>query len=216
MNEKILKIFFNEITNDEILDYPADIKTDLLEVAEEELTDLDISFKRNNTKKNVLEVYNESSNPLNYVKGFYPNNSNLGRLICKDKFLTQRFLDFSQIKTPKGKMFTPEKYKEAEKFINDNPDISFVLKPVSMSMSLGTFLNVNKNTIKSSWIESFNIQTKYNIKKPRVLIQEQIAGLEIRIIVIEGKASSAVFRAPGNVCGDGKNTIRNLIHIKNE
>src|SRR5699024_2149479 len=138
-------------------------------------------------------------NPLRYVKGFYLNNSRLGNLICKDKFLTQRFLEYAQIKTPVGKMFNPDELEKAKSFINQSPEKSFVLKPVSMSMSLGTFLNVGASNLVHSSTESFMVQKKYDVKTPRVLIQEQIKALELRIIVLEGRIGSAVFRGPGNV-----------------
>lgn len=215
MNESILKEFFNRIEKDNVLDYPTNIKTDLLEVAKEELKELRIPFKSKTGKSNSLQLYTNTKTPLTYNKGFYPNNSNLGRIICKDKFLTQRFLDYAKIRTPKGRMFSPTELNRAKEFIFNNPDLAFVLKPVSLSMSLGTFLNVNIDNLENAWSESFNIQSKYKVKKPRVLIQEQITGLELRIIVVEGKIGTAVFRAPGNICGDGKSTIKELIEDKN-
>lgn len=215
MNENILKEFFKRIENDPVLDYPKSINADLLEVAKLEFKKLKIPFNNVKGKSSLLQLYTDTTSPLNYNKGFYPNNSNLGRIICKDKFLTQRFLDYANIKTPKGRMFNPAEFKKAKEFISDNPDFAFVLKPVSMSMSLGTFLNVDKNSIDNAWNESFKIQSKYKVKNPRVLIQEQIVGLELRVIVVEGKIGSAVFRAPGNICGDGESTIKDLIEAKN-
>lgn len=216
MNEKILAEFFEKIKGDNPIEYSEDIKIDLLEVAEDELNTLEIPFERVTNKKNTLRLYSTTANPLRYVKGFYPNNTNLGKLICKDKFLTQRFLDYAKIKTPIGKMFKPDELDNAINFVANSPEKKFVLKPVSMSMSLGTFLGVNSSNIDKCWHESFNVQKKYKVDNPRVLIQEQIEGLEIRIIVVEGEIGSAVFRGPGNVVGDGIHTIEELIVEKNE
>jgi len=216
LNEKILAKFFEKIKEDEPLEYSEDIEIDLLNVAEDELKRLEIPFERVTNKKNTLRLYNSSSTPLRYVKGFYPNNTNLGKLICKDKFLTQRFLDYAKIKTPIGKMFKPDELGKATDFVRKSSKKKFVLKPVSMSMSLGTFLGVNSENLEKCWNESFQVQKKYKIDTPRVLIQEQIEGLEIRIIVVEGEIGTAIFRGPGNVVGDGLHTIEELINEKNE
>ncbi|AKG73428.1 hypothetical protein [Salinicoccus halodurans] len=215
MNEKILAEFFEKTKEDESLEYPKDIEIDLLNVAEDELKRLEIPFERVTNKKNTLRLYNTSNSPLRYVKGFYPNNTNLGKLICKDKFLTQRFLDYAKIKTPIGKMFKPNDLSKAKEFVRKSPEKKFVLKPVSMSMSLGTFLGVNSENLEKCWNESFQVQKKYKVDVPRVLIQEQIEGLEIRIIVVEGEVGTAIFRGPGNVVGDGIHTIEELINEKN-
>lgn len=214
MDKQTLKYFFSEISNDKPIEYPKTIKTNLIHVAQQELKKLKIPFEVNN--KNILSLYNTSATPLRYVKGFYPNNTRLGKLICQDKFLTQQFLNYSNIETPLGRMFKPKDLDKAIKFISSSDNQSFVLKPVSMSMSLGTFLNVNNENLKSCWDESFKVQEKYNVKSPGVLIQEQLSGLELRIIVVEGRIGSAVFRCPGNIKGDGVHTIEELIHMKND
>lgn len=215
MNERILKEFFNTIKNDKSIEYSPEIKTNLIHVAADELKSLKIPYTKDKKSENVLHLYNNTDKPLRYVKGFYPNNSQLGKLICQDKFLTQRFLEYSGVKTPIGKMFKPNEIKAAKSFISNSNTNLYVLKPVSMSMSLGTYLNVNKNNIEKSWNGSFEVQKKYNVTNPKVLIQEQIQGLELRIIVVEGEIGSAVFRGPGNIKGDGKHTIEELIKLKN-
>src|SRR5699024_10641130 len=60
------------------------------------------------------------------------------------------------------------------------------------------------------------IQGKYNIDKPQVILQEMIPGFEIRIIVTEGKALSATLRTPAYVIGDSESTIEELIADKNK
>lgn len=216
MNEKILKQFFSEISDDNIIEYSSNIKVNLIHVALKELKKLNITYKKDKENANVLQLYSDSNNPLRYVKGFYPNNSRLGKLICQDKFLTQRFLEYSGVKTPSGKMFKHDEFEAAKFFVETSPEKKFVLKPVSMSMSLGTYLDVTSENIKDSWIGSFGVQNEYKVKSPRVLIQERINGLELRIIVIEGEIGSAVLRGPGNVKGDGIHTIKQLINLKNK
>lgn len=216
MDEIILKEFFNKIKDDEMIKYSSDIKVNLVHVAIDELNKLNISYAKDKKSANVLHLFSDTETPLRYVKGFYPNNSRLGKLICQDKYLTQRFLDYSGVKTPVGKMFKHNQFEVAKSFVDNSPNKNFVLKPVTMSMSLGTYLNVNSKNIENSWIGSFDVQKKYNVVSPRVLIQEQIQGLELRIIVVEGEIGSAVLRGPGNVKGDGKHTIEELIHIKNK
>ncbi|QQD85652.1 hypothetical protein [Jeotgalicoccus sp. ATCC 8456] len=215
MNEIILKNFFKKISNDQPIQYSPNIKVNLIQVAMDEFKNLAIPYKKDSKSENVLHLYSDSDSPLRYVKGFYPNNTRLGKSICADKFLTQRFLDNACVKTPVGKLFKPDELVEAKSFISNNSSTKYVLKPVSMSMSLGTFLNVDESNLESSWERSFNVQKKYKVENPRILIQEQIQGLELRVLVVEGKVDSAVFRGPGNVKGDGQHTIQELIEIKN-
>ena len=64
--------------------------------------------------------------------------------------------------------------------------------------------------------KNLKIQKQYKIKKPLIIIQNQVEGLELRVTVIEGKADTATLRAPGYIVGDGSSTIEQLINIKNE
>lgn len=216
MDKKILKEFFEQTKLDPVNTYSEDLNVELMSVAKEELKNLKIPFKLDKKNNKVLTLFPNSYNPKKYVKGFYPNNTRLGKNICQDKFLTQKFLELSNVKTPIGKKFTQDQFPEALRFITENVSNNYVLKPTSMSMSLGTYLNVNESNFTDAWNGSFDIQNKYKVASPAVLIQEQIQGLEIRIVIIDGKVGTAIFRGPGHVKGDGHHTIRELIEIKNE
>lgn len=216
MDERRLKEFFNKIENDKTNNYSSNIDINLIEVAKIELKKLNIPFERDTKSSNVLQLYSETPKPLRYVKGFYPNNTRFGKMICQDKYLTQSFLEFSNVKAPIGKRFKSNEYEQAVEFIKNQESKKFVLKPTSMSMSLGTYLNVNVSNLEQSWKGSFEVQNKYKVEQPAVLIQEQIQGLELRILVVEGEVGSAIFRAPGYVKGDGKSSIKQLIQAKNK
>jgi len=70
---------------------------------------------------------------MNYHKGFYPNNTDLGRLISNDKILSEKFLKFSDVKTPDTKVFNEKEFNEAYDFISQNYSSIFVLKPKDLS-----------------------------------------------------------------------------------
>lgn len=216
MDEKILEVFFDQIKNDPVNNYNSNLSVDLMYVAKKELKNLKIPYSLNKINNKTLTLYPSSNKPHKYVKGFYPNNTRLGKNICQDKYLTQKFLDYSNVKTPKSKKFTQDQYSEAIKFIEENESNNFVLKPTSLSMSLGTYLNVSKLNFDNAWHGSFEVQNKYKVTTPAVLIQEQIQGLEIRIVVTDGKIGSAIFRGPGHIKGDGQHSIKELIDLKNK
>ena len=49
-----------------------------------------------------------------------------------------------------------------------------------------------------------------------VLVQEQVEGQEYRFLVVEGKVVAVAGRRPPCVVGDGRSTVKQLIHEKNQ
>ncbi len=49
----------------------------------------------------------------------------------------------------------------------------------------------------------------------RVLVEETVRGVDLRIVVIDGSARAAVMRVPASVVGDGRATIKELVAQKN-
>lgn len=49
----------------------------------------------------------------------------------------------------------------------------------------------------------------------RVLVEETLRGVDLRIVVIDGSARAAVMRVPASVVGDGRTTIEELVARKN-
>lgn len=222
MNEQLLKETLETINYSSENSYPSDASTNLFDKAQNTLINVDINFKKipkKNFKKQknpyLLRLFDHKEAFLDFNKGFYPNNTKLGKFIANDKYLSEQFLKYSNIKTPETKLFKSTEYDKAEQMIK-NGDGYFVIKPKSLSNSLGAFRDVDITNFKSCWSKTIDVQKKRKIKSPIVIIQNQVEGLELRITVNEGIVDTATIKAPGFVVGDGQSTIEELIKKKNE
>lgn len=80
---------------------------------------------------------------------------------------------------------------------------------------IGVNLNITEKNFEYAWKNSFNVQESYKIENPKVIVQKQIKGFEIRVVVVEGRMFSVTLRVPAYVIGDGVSTIDELITKKN-
>jgi len=223
MDEKLLKQTIEKLNlkNRKEIEYSPDATTDLIVQSQKALDNVSIKFKKipkrsSKGKGYFLRLFDDSQKPfLDFTKGFYPNNIGIGKTIANDKLLTEQFLSYAGIKTPDTKFFKPSEYSKAVEYVKSQSS-KCVLKPKDLRQSLGAFRDVDINNLESAWNENLKIQKKYKVKNPLIIIQKQVEGLELRVTVIEGKADTATFRAPGYVIGDGKSTIEDLINQKNE
>jgi len=223
MEEKLLKETLDKFNFTSQNTYPKNTTTDLLKITERELTELGIRYNKKQKRKRragriqyYLNLFDQEHSLMNYHKGFYPNNTDLGRLISNDKILSERFLKFSDVKTPDTKVFNEKEFNEAYDFISQNDSSIFVLKPKDLSHARGVFININKTNFENSWKSSLKVQKEFKVANPAFIIQKKVSGLELRITIVEGIVNSVIFRAPGHVIGDGNSTIEELIHVKNK
>jgi len=223
MNEKLLKETMKKLGVDRKneIEYPSSKSTDLYISAQESLNNANIAFKKipkKNTKsknKYLLRLYNNNRPFLDFNKGFYPNNTGIGKTISNDKLLTEQFLAYANVNTPDTRFFKPNEYEKAAAYVKKQSG-KCVLKPKDLRQSLGAFRDVDIDNLGTIWKQNLKIQKQYKVKEPLIIIQKQIEGLELRITVIEGTADTATLRAPGYIVGDGTSTIKSLIENKNE
>src|SRR5699024_1351672 len=201
--------------------YSFNASTDLFDYAVSALEKEEINHKKIPKKskrgKNpfILRLYDHDEAFLDFNKGFYPNNERIGKTIAKDKYLTERFLKYSGVKTPETKLMKEHEIHKAKEIIK-NGDGNFVIKPKDLSHALGAFRNVGLSNFKDCWEQSIKIQKKYKVKNPIVIVQKQVEGIELRVTVTEGVVDTVSMRAPGFIVGDGKSTVEELINAKNE
>lgn len=223
MNEKLLKETMKKLGVDRKneIEYPSSKSTDLYISAQESLNNANIAFKKipkKNTKsknKYLLRLYDNNRPFLDFNKGFYPNNTGIGKTISNDKLLTEQFLAYANVNTPDTRFFKPNEYEKAAAYVKKQSG-KCVLKPKDLRQSLGAFRDVDIDNLGTIWKQNLKIQKQYKVKEPLIIIQKQIEGLELRITVIEGTADTATLRAPGYIVGDGTSTIKSLIENKNE
>lgn len=196
-------------------DYPRDSPMDNLEQVRTALDKLNLKHKTKYKNKETIHIMYKNRLLSKYTKANYPNNKFLGQSICNNKLTTEYYLNLNDVPTPKSKLFTESDYNSAYEFMK-NINEPFVIKALNLRQGVGVFTNVVQDSFDLYWNQSMEIQKKRKNKKPEVLIQNQLDGLEVRINVTEGKVESAILRLQGFLIGDGQSTIEQLIYAKNE
>lgn len=126
---------------------------------------------------------------------------------AKNKNISNKIYMENNIPVPKHYIINNN---NKENFIS-NPNIQFpvVLKPIDgmQGKDVNTFIKNNKqfNTILN------DLLTRYN----EVMYEEQVYGDNYRIFVFNNKVMDVIKREQPFIIGNGKNTIEELINIKN-
>lgn len=215
MDESKLKEILNLVEPFHKNYYSEDISLNLLDIAKEEMDALNLVYEPFIFKnKERLKIYDGNNFIKDYNKNFYQNNSMFGFKISNNKLLTERYLKLANIPTTNSLLLSSSQFEKAVNFLQNNTGEK-VIKPLDLSNGRGVFLNVDINNLEYFWNECLDIQKKYKVKNPKVLIQDIIKGFEVRVIVTEGKVLSATLRTPPYVIGDGKSNLEKLIDFKN-
>lgn len=130
--------------------------------------------------------------------------------IAKRKNLTNKVLSSFNIPVPIQIPLKDE--KEAIKFFKEFKNI--VIKPSQQLGGIGvTLLPQTNNQVEKAFKYAFEKSMGKGINK--VIGEEFIAGENYRLLVLGGRVIGIVRRKSASVMGDGKNSIKELIRIKN-
>src|SRR5699024_3825289 len=163
-----------------------------------------------NNKYQILDLNNMPIFELKELQ--YPNNGKNIRKLVEDKLKTEQYLSQFGINTPRSKIYhMSEKESAMEECFKNTEKI--VLKPLSSSRGRGVQINVTKDRFDINWDITKNA---LRLKNEYILAQNVVEGFEARATIIEGELLSIMVRVPPFVTGNGKNTISELIDIKNE
>lgn len=126
--------------------------------------------------------------------------------IAEDKHLTKAALKLAGVRTPEGIVVDKSQTALVEKFLAQHPGKRFVIKPFDGSLGKDVHANLQAHEV---------LRTIKSIPKARVVLEEFVDGSEYRVFVINGRAVACYQKNPPNIIGDGVNTIKKLIDIKN-
>lgn len=131
--------------------------------------------------------------------------------ICKRKHLTGIVLKENDLPIPKQQVLLAP--IDAIKFYSECKDI--VIKPTQQLGGAGvTILPQNEEQVLKAYEKALEeTQAK---GKNKIIAEEFIQGENYRLLVLDNEVIGAVRRKPAYVIGNSKNTIRELISIKNE
>lgn len=133
--------------------------------------------------------------------------------ITDDKYFAKQLIKENNIKVPEGIMISKDMtVQEQEKNYSKFYNRKVVIKPRTTNGGAGiTVFSQNATPKQLEKAISYAFEFDNNI-----LLEEHIQGQEYRFIVINGKCVSVVLRRSASVVGNGKNTIQELIDIKNK
>ncbi|MGE5676466.1 MAG: ATP-grasp domain-containing protein [Pseudomonadota bacterium] len=131
--------------------------------------------------------------------------------ICKDKQQTKEMLAKAGVAVPEGKSFGKDAVKKDMAEYASGLGFPVVLKPVDGEKGKGVVVGIKDEAALLCDLNYVRQELGYE----RVIIERHIAGNECRVLVVGGQVVGAIRRVPANVVGNGKNTIEELIGIKN-
>ncbi|MDQ3093661.1 MAG: ATP-grasp domain-containing protein [bacterium] len=125
-------------------------------------------------------------------------------ILCKEKYLTYKLFLELGLPTPATIYFTDC----TDEFLTSYSPL--IIKPSDSAQGRGIKLNITD-------VNGLNKAVKdTGVPESSVLLQQQIEGADLRLLIIGGKLISAVERRPTQVIGDRKHTVRELIYLENQ
>ena len=168
-------------------------------------------FKSNSS---VLILYPEGrqSKGIKIFSASPPQISFAASKVAKDKYITNCILSSEGIPVPNEllvRLNNPDN-EEISAFINEYETV--VVKPLDASHGNGITVGVNSSDKLRESLE----KAKNASKSKLGIIQQQVEGIDIRILCIDYAFVSSITRTPASVIGDGFHSIRQLIELENQ
>jgi GNAT-family acetyltransferase (TIGR03103 family) len=124
--------------------------------------------------------------------------------MCDDKRVTRRVLARADLRIPRGRTATRDE-GDAE-FLDEVGEL--VVKPARGEQGTGITVGVR---MREELDEAIELAGRFS---PDELLEEFVAGDDVRVVVIGHEVVAAAVRRPARVCGTGKHTIEELIEAQ--
>lgn len=125
---------------------------------------------------------------------------------CDNKQLTKLAYEAVNIPYPKSIIFDSPNEKAVIDFFKNGQ--LYICKPLDSTNGIGVELGIDT-------LEKVNLYyDNYKYLNTRFLLEEYAEGKDLRIQVIGGKIVAACIREPAFVTGNGKNTVKELMDIR--
>jgi len=195
--------------------YYKDVPTSNLDIQESYLKSSVINHKKIKAEKSIrnrYQILDLNDNSIFELRELqYPNNGKNIRKLVEDKLKTEKYISQFGINTPQSKVYhmSEREFAKQESFTKKD---KIVIKPLSSSRGRGVQVNVTKDRFDINWDI---VKKALRLKNEYILVQNVVEGFEARATIIEGELLSIMVRVPPYVTGNGKNTISELIEVKN-
>lgn len=134
------------------------------------------------------------------------HTSAIGVDIVSNKALTKLILAELSLPVPRGTCVT--NIYDALEFL-DRMGGPLVVKPVDGNHGRAVTLGVESH---DALVDAFE---RASMVSRKVIIEEQVHGLDYRVLVVNGKVVAAAQRTPAHVIGDGCSTLSRLVELEN-
>jgi cyanophycin synthetase len=150
--------------------------------------------------------------PIKVFSASPPQMSYPAAKIAKDKFITNRILSMYDLPVPEEILIDAkvDYTEDLPAFLKKNKTV--VIKPLDASHGKGITMNVDA----VEKLEGAIAIAKEASARGLLLAQQQVEGIDIRVVCINYKAVDAISRIPASVEGDGQHTVEELIAITND
>lgn len=129
--------------------------------------------------------------------------------IMENKEVTKTLLKEHDIRTPKGRHYSNLKSLENDhKYYSKFP---CVIKPNTSNFGLSIHFHLARDT-KAAYTRSARECFQYS---ETLIVEEYIEGKEYRFLMVDYRVIAISHRVPANITGNGKNTIKELVDMKN-
>lgn len=132
--------------------------------------------------------------------------------ICGNKQETKDYLSKSGLPTPGGRRFTNDDTNEEVVQYALSIGFPLVVKPTFGSLGKGVSTNIQDEESLKRALEYVRSELNYT----DIIVERFFVGEDIRVYVVGDKIAGAIKRIPANIVGDGVNSIKRLIEIKNQ
>jgi GNAT-family acetyltransferase (TIGR03103 family) len=123
---------------------------------------------------------------------------------CDDKRLTRRLVSEAGITVPRARLATMNDDDYA--FLKEVGEV--VVKPTRGEQGKGITVGVVADHGPDELAAAV---TRAREQHPEVLIEQRVAGNDLRLVVIDGRVVAAALRLPPEIIGTGEHTVRDLI-----
>lgn len=156
-------------------------------------------------------AYFEYNGQQHALSGTMPDlSAHTGRIIVNDKHIAGLLAERLNIPTPVTVVLESNTTAAvvAEEFLKEHGTI--VVKPLDSAHGNGISTGV---CTPKSLKKAVRIAQKFS---PTVLLQQQVSGTDLRVLVIGDQVAAAAERVPAGVVGDGVHSVEKLIELENQ
>lgn len=184
-------------------------------------SDYNHSIETINASKKLISILTKDDKLIDsFHYPLYPNGTEYALNLTRDKFRAENHLHKCGLNTTKSRVYSYDEVEKAKsEYFIDDVNERVVIKPLKSSLGRGVFVNVSKERFNENWKLSKEDLTVTELRHGddlRFIVQNFLKGFEVRATILQGTLVALIARIPPYVEGNGRNTIEELIAIKNK